>query len=103
MVEAHALLSQQLLERTSLRVGARISVENESARHIILVEPVGKYPGDDLVRDEFTRSPTGVLAATAARSMSPVESWTIWRSRTSRSACVPFPAPGGPNRMMFTF
>ena len=42
-------------------------------------------------------------AATAARSMSPVDSWTMPRSRsTSRLAWVPLPAPGGPSRMMFS-
>src|SRR5690242_15462986 len=45
-------------------------------------------------------SPTSVPALTAARSMSPVESCAMPRSATSRSACVPFPAPGGPSRMM---
>src|SRR5262249_47935699 len=47
----------------------------------------------------LARSPTGVAALTAARSMSPVESWTIPCLSTSRCACVPFPAPGGPSRM----
>src|ERR1044072_7002800 len=46
-------------------------------------------------------SPTGVPALTAARSMSPVESWTMPRSASRRLAWVPFPAPGGPNRMIF--
>src|SRR5207248_10152267 len=41
-------------------------------------------------------SPTGVPAATAARSISPVESCTMpWRW-TSRCAWVPLPDPGGP-------
>src|SRR5689334_4888483 len=45
--------------------------------------------------------PTGVPAATASRSMSPVDSWIIPRLACSRAACVPLPAPGGPRRMMF--
>src|SRR5690606_1202531 len=45
--------------------------------------------------------PISVPAATAARSMLPVESWTMPRSSTRRLACVPLPAPGGPSRMMF--
>src|SRR6188472_1907907 len=49
----------------------------------------------------FALRPTGVPWATAARSMSPVESWTIPRVSSRRAACVPFPAPGGPSRMMF--
>src|SRR5262245_18020087 len=32
--------------------------------------------------------------------MSPVDSCTMPRFWTSRCACVPLPAPGGPNRMM---
>ena len=32
--------------------------------------------------------------------MSPVDSWTMPRSATSRWAWVPLPAPGGPRRMM---
>ena len=47
----------------------------------------------------FARWPTGVPAATAARNMSPVESWTIPCLETSRCACVPLPAPGGPSRI----
>ena len=43
--------------------------------------------------------PTGVWAATAARSISPVESWTMPYFWTSRCAWVPLPAPGGPKRI----
>ena len=39
--------------------------------------------------------PTGVCAATAARSISPVESWIMPCLCTSRWACVPLPDPGG--------
>src|SRR5690606_16420329 len=46
-------------------------------------------------------SPTGVCAATAARSMSPVESWRMPCFSTSRAAWVPLPAPGGPSRIRF--
>src|SRR5690606_20231132 len=45
--------------------------------------------------------PTGVCAATAARSMSPVDSWRMPCLSTSRPAWVPLPAPGGPNRIRF--
>ena len=45
----------------------------------------------------FAFSPTGVPAFTAARSMSPVETWGIPRSSTSFAAWVPLPAPGGPS------
>src|SRR5579871_3293890 len=43
--------------------------------------------------------PTGVPAATAARSISPVESWTMPYRSTSRCAWVPLPDPGGPRRI----
>mmetsp|Transcript_1691 Transcript_1691/g.3689 ORF Transcript_1691/g.3689 Transcript_1691/m.3689 type:complete len:215 (-) Transcript_1691:37-681(-) len=45
-------------------------------------------------------SPTSVLAETAARSMSPVESWGMPSRSSILGPCVPFPAPGGPNRIM---
>src|SRR5215472_4489292 len=43
--------------------------------------------------------PTEVPAFTAARSMSPVESWTMPYFSTSLCDCVPLPAPGGPSRI----
>ena len=49
-----------------------------------------------------TRLPSSEPEARAARSMSPVESWTMPRSATSRLAWVPLPAAGGPNRIRFT-
>src|SRR3569623_3634918 len=48
------------------------------------------------------RSPSSGPAFFSARSMSPVDIWTIPRLATRRSAWVPLPAPGGPRRMMFT-
>src|SRR5215210_3043731 len=47
----------------------------------------------------LARCPIGVPAATAARSMSPVESCGIPNRSTMRTAWVPFPAPGGPRRI----
>ena len=44
--------------------------------------------------------PTAVPAATAARSMSPVDSCGVWSLASILGACVPLPAPGGPNRIM---
>jgi hypothetical protein len=41
--------------------------------------------------------PIFVPADTAARSMSPVEICGTPSATESRLACVPFPAPGGPN------
>src|SRR5688572_14444123 len=43
--------------------------------------------------------PTGVPAAMASRSMSPVEIRGTLRWSASRAACVPFPAPGGPRKI----
>ena len=43
--------------------------------------------------------PSGVPAAMASRSMSPVEMRGTPRCAASRAACVPFPAPGGPRKM----
>ena len=48
----------------------------------------------------FASFPTLVPAATAARSMSPVLSCGVFSRFTIFGACVPFPAPGGPKRMM---
>jgi hypothetical protein len=43
--------------------------------------------------------PSGVPALTAARSMSPVEIWGMPNFSQINLACVPFPAPGAPNRI----
>ena len=40
-----------------------------------------------------------VTMATAARSISPVDSWIRPKSSSSIRAWVPLPAPGGPNRI----
>jgi hypothetical protein len=45
----------------------------------------------------LARTPIGVPASAAARSISPVESCTRPCLATSRCACVPLPAPGGPS------
>src|SRR5260221_14166086 len=50
----------------------------------------------------LTFSPIGEPLARASRSMSPVDSWIMPRLAWSRAACVPLPAPGGPNRMIFS-
>src|SRR6476620_8365966 len=46
----------------------------------------------------LTRNPEAVPSATASRSMSPVDNCGMEKRSTIRVACVPFPAPGGPNR-----
>ena len=45
--------------------------------------------------------PISVPAFTAARSMSPVESWMSPCLAAISLACVPLPAPGGPSRIRF--
>src|ERR1700704_2165567 len=45
--------------------------------------------------------PSSLPEATAARSMSPVESWTRPRPCCRSCAWVPLPAPGGPRRIKF--
>src|ERR1044071_5930148 len=47
----------------------------------------------------LARSPIAVPSWTASRRISPVEIFGIDRLRAICSACVPLPAPGGPNRM----
>ena len=42
-------------------------------------------------------TPSGVPAAIAARSMSPVEICGILYRSLMNAACVPLPAPGGPS------
>src|SRR5690348_6096684 len=44
--------------------------------------------------------PSSEPRARSARIMSPVETCGMPITWASRIACVPFPAPGGPNRMM---
>src|SRR5436305_15327548 len=46
-----------------------------------------------------TRTPSSLPAATASRSISPVEMAQTPRRRHNTSACVPLPAPGGPSRI----
>ena len=47
----------------------------------------------------FACLPRSVCCVTFARNMSPVEMNGSWKSDFSLSACVPLPAPGGPNRI----
>lgn len=44
----------------------------------------------------FALTPRGDLAATAARSMSPVDKWHKQNSSFMTGDCVPLPEPGGP-------
>lgn len=44
----------------------------------------------------FALMPKGVLAATAALSISPVAKWHKQYSSLMIGDCVPFPDPGGP-------
>src|SRR5581483_5390532 len=47
----------------------------------------------------FAARPSGVPALAAARSISPVAICGMPKRRLMNSACVPFPAPGGPRSM----
>src|SRR5450755_3116468 len=46
----------------------------------------------------LTPNPNGEPDAAASRSMSPVDNCGMQKRSTILVACVPFPAPGGPNR-----
>src|SRR5689334_5210426 len=52
--------------------------------------------------NSFARAPSGVYDWMAARSMSPVAMCGILKTAERRTACVPFPAPGGPNSRRFS-
>ena len=64
-----------------------------------------------ITMSSVTKSPRAITSATfrpislplllASRNISPVDSCTMSRVSTRCRACVPFPAPGGPNRIMF--
>src|SRR6185295_5548387 len=47
----------------------------------------------------FASSPRGVRLAISSRSKLPVDRWISLYFSTSLSDCVPFPLPGGPNRI----
>lgn len=97
-VELQLLLVEHGLQRLGLGDRAREPVENEALRGIRLRDPVADDADDDLVRDEAAGfhhrlglEATGVPAATAARSMSPVESWTMpcFTTQTLRLRALP--------------
>ena len=74
---------QHPVERVSLRHRARKAVENEAVARVRLLDAVGDDRHHHVVWHEFAarheslaRSPMGVPALTAARSISPVESCT---------------------------
>src|SRR5436190_17709845 len=50
----------------------------------------------------FAWAPSGVYDWMAARSMSPVAMCGILKTAERRTACVPLPAPGGPNSRRFS-
>ena len=47
----------------------------------------------------LARRPVGEPADIAARSMSPVAKWQTQYFSTMEGDCVPFPDPGGPNKI----
>jgi hypothetical protein len=93
MVELLATLVEQPVERFRLRLGTGIAVEDraalglgESSRSPISAETIASETSSPASITALAWSPTGVPALTAARSMSPVESWTMPRSSTRRAA-----------------
>ena len=81
MVEAQPLGGEHRVERLGLHLRPRIAVEGEPGAGIGRVEAVGQDAVDDLVGDQLAGVhhrlrllADGVPAATAARSMSPVDS-----------------------------
>ena len=71
------------------------------------LQPLGGHRDDQVVGHQVAGvhellAPCGRARSpslTLARSMSPVEMNGSWKSVRRRSACVPLPAPGGPNRI----
>ena len=51
----------------------------------------------------FAFLPRGVLLLIDSLSISPVEMWGIFNLFAITSACVPFPAPGGPSNIIFIY
>jgi len=69
-------------------------VANATCAEYADVEALELFANDvDVITYEFENVP----ASAAARSISPVESCTRPCLATSRCACVPLPAPGGPS------
>src|SRR4029078_10331385 len=56
-------------------------------------------PNQPLSMKLFASSPSGVRLAISSRSKLPVDKWISLYFSTSLSDCVPFPLPGGPNRI----
>ena len=86
-----------------LRHGAREAVEQEARARVVLGEPVAHHRDGDLVGHRspasmysLACSPSGVPSLTLARKMSPVEIFGTPRCSAMNCACVPLPAPGGP-------
>ena len=59
----------------------------------------GTRPPDSIIC--LATSPKAVCSLTAARNISPVDICGILKLSTINFACVPLPAPGGPNRTRF--
>ena len=88
-----------------LRHGPGKPVEDEATRSVRMVHSIGNHRNDGTSGTRsprsmmsLTRLPRGEREATASRNMSPVESCGMPKRLAILVACVPFPAPGGPNR-----
>src|SRR5271163_1550122 len=64
---------------------------------ILLTISSGTNPPDCMI--PITAFPKSSPAAILSRSISPVEMWASPRDCRSNLACVPFPEPGGPNKI----
>ena len=77
-------------------------MESSSARRSVMM-PMMTSSGTSLPASmkALAFRPVGVPFFTAARRMLPVEMVGMSRTLQSRSAWVPLPAPGAPNRIIF--
>ncbi len=95
-----------VVEHAGLRDGAREAVEQEAAGRVRLGEPVADHLDGDVVGDQVAavhvglglHAPAAVPLLTLARKMSPVEILGTPACSAMNWACVPLPAPGGPDQ-----
>ncbi len=105
-VEPPAPAREQAVERRRLRRRPRIAVEQEARRRVRPRQALATPPRPSGRRRPARRRPSRLRperrarmpAATACRSISPVEMAGTPRARARRSACVPLPLPGAPEQ-----
>jgi hypothetical protein len=103
-LERRAEPREHRVERRRLTRRAREAVEDEAAPRVGSGETLLGHGDHDVVGHEVAARhhrlrlrPTAVFAATASRSISPVEICGTPSFCTSSCAWVPLPAPGGPS------